>query len=95
MKKRQKRKANVSAAYGGPLQCHKLKDYFEISVKNKNMGEVLFLLDEDCCSKPIGCATNFSAVFLINMQLYREKMVANESFKVLPIFSYNFRPSFW
>ena len=25
-KKRKKEKANVSATYGGPLQCHKLKD---------------------------------------------------------------------
>ena len=26
MKKHKKRKANVSATYGGPLQCHKLTD---------------------------------------------------------------------
>ena len=35
------------------------------------------------------------AVFLMKMQLYCEKMVTNESFKVLPILSYNFCPSFW
>ena len=29
-----KRKANVSAIYGGPLQCHKLKDQLKISVRN-------------------------------------------------------------
>ena len=31
------RKANVSATYGGPLQCHKFKDQFKISVKNYNI----------------------------------------------------------
>ena len=37
-KKRKKReKANVSATYGGPLQCHKLKDQFKIFVKDRNV----------------------------------------------------------
>ena len=28
------RNANVSATYGGPLQCHKFKDKFKISVEH-------------------------------------------------------------
>ena len=37
-KKRKKReKTNVSATYGGPLQCHKFKDWFKIFVKDKNV----------------------------------------------------------
>ena len=32
-----KRKANVSAIYGGPFQCHKLKNQFKIFVKDKNV----------------------------------------------------------
>ena len=36
-RKRKKRKANVSATYGGPLQCHKLNDSLKIFVKNKNI----------------------------------------------------------
>ena len=44
----------------------------------------------------IRCATKFPLLFfLMKMQLYCEKMVINESFKVLPIVSYNFCPSFW
>ena len=39
MKKTQKRKANVSATYGGPLQCYKLNDLFKIFVKDKNIGD--------------------------------------------------------
>ena len=36
-KKRNKEKANVSATHAGPLQCQKLKDYFKMFVKDKNV----------------------------------------------------------
>ena len=40
MRKR-KKKANVSATYGGPLQCYKLNNSLKIFVKNKNIGNNL------------------------------------------------------
>ena len=41
------------------------------------------------------CATKFALFFLMKMQLYCQKMVTNELFKVLLIVSYNFCSSFW
>ena len=38
--KSQKIRANVSATYGGPLKCHKLNDYFKISEKDWNIGNI-------------------------------------------------------
>ena len=37
-KRKRERKSNVSATYGGPLQYHKLKGYFKISVNDQNIG---------------------------------------------------------
>ena len=40
----QKWQVNVSAAYGGRLQCHKFKDYIKISKNDQNLCKLSALI---------------------------------------------------